>query len=322
MVDADLRSISPEWIQLLVAPVLERGYDYVAPYYLRHKYDGTITNSIVYPLTRALYGERVRQPIGGDFGFSGRLAGHYLGKPVWDTDVARYGIDIWMTTTAICDGFKVCQSFLGTKLHDAKDPGADLSAMLVQVLGTVFSLMETYEPSLDRVNESRETPVMGFRFPGGRGADRRRCQPAGAATSGPASPTSGRVGDRRRRGGPATPGAARLSGPRQRSGWRTTSGCAWCVRFAVGYHHRLMDRQHLVRLVPAALHGARRVVRGAKSQRATRRRRGAAGAALHGLRVGETVPGRAVACASRETAGDPDTPTSDSPKEVRSCGRH
>jgi hypothetical protein len=164
VVDADLRSISPEWIQLLVSPVLEHGYDYVAPYYLRHKYDGTITNSIVYPLTRALYGERVRQPIGGDFGFSGRLAGHYLRKSVWDSDVARYGIDIWMTTTAICDGFRVCQSFLGTKLHDAKDPGADLSAMLVQVLGTVFSLMETYEPIWTRVTESRDTPVMGFRF--------------------------------------------------------------------------------------------------------------------------------------------------------------
>jgi hypothetical protein len=164
VVDSDLRSISPEWIQLLAAPILEHGYDYVAPYYLRHKYDGTITNSIVYPLTRALYGERVRQPIGGDFGFSGRLASHYLGKPVWDSDVARYGIDIWMTTTAICDGFKVCQSFLGSKLHDAKDPGADLGAMLVQVLGTVFSLMETYEPIWVQVRASRETPLMGFQF--------------------------------------------------------------------------------------------------------------------------------------------------------------
>ena len=63
-------------------------------------------NNIVYPLTRALYRQRVRQPIGGDFGLSGRLAAHYLLQDVWDTDVARPSIDIWMTTTAICDGFK------------------------------------------------------------------------------------------------------------------------------------------------------------------------------------------------------------------------
>ena len=164
VVDSDLRSITPEWIQLLLEPVLQRGVDYVAPYYLRHKYDGTITNSIVYPLTRALYGLRVRQPIGGDFGLSGRLASHYLTRPVWETDVARYGIDIWMTTTAVCEEFRVCQAFLGAKIHDAKDPGADLSDMLVQVVGTVFSLMETYEVVWAGVAGSIETPLVGFRF--------------------------------------------------------------------------------------------------------------------------------------------------------------
>ncbi len=148
--DADLRSITPEWIELLIKPVLEEGYDYVAPYYMRHKYDGTITNTIVYPLTRALYGKRIRQPIGGDFGFSGRLASFYLDKDVWESDVARFGIDIWMTTTAVANGFKICQAFLGAKIHDAKDPGADLSAMLHQVVGSVFDLMEEYAPDLAR----------------------------------------------------------------------------------------------------------------------------------------------------------------------------
>src|SRR6185503_15400345 len=140
VVDADLRSITPEWVQLLIGPILEQDYDYVAPFYLRHKYDGTITNNIVYPLTRALYGQRVRQPIGGDFGISGRLAAHYLTKDVWHTDVARFGIDIWMTTTAIAERYRICQSFLGAKIHDAKDPGSDLSAMLTQVVGAVFNL--------------------------------------------------------------------------------------------------------------------------------------------------------------------------------------
>jgi hypothetical protein len=54
VVDSDLRSIRPEWFDLLLRPVLDREFDYIAPYYKRHKYDGTITNSIVYPLTRAL----------------------------------------------------------------------------------------------------------------------------------------------------------------------------------------------------------------------------------------------------------------------------
>ena len=93
VVDSDLRSILPEWIELLAGPILKGGFDYVSPRYERHKYDGTITNSIVYPLTRALYGQDVRQPIGGDFGFSGRLAAHFVRRPVWETSVARFGID-------------------------------------------------------------------------------------------------------------------------------------------------------------------------------------------------------------------------------------
>jgi hypothetical protein len=151
-------------MQLLVAPVLEHGFDYVAPYYLRHKYDGTITNAIVYPLTRSLYGARVRQPIGGDFGLSGKLASRYLSKPVWDSDVARYGIDVWMTTTAICEGFRVCQAFLGAKIHDAKDPGADLSEMFTQVVATVFGLMETYESCWRAAGDSEPVPLVGFPF--------------------------------------------------------------------------------------------------------------------------------------------------------------
>src|SRR4030066_1113047 len=87
VVDSDLRSITPEWVELLLKPVIESGFDYVAPLYHRNKYDGTITNSIVYPLTRALYGKQVRQPIGGDFGFSGKLAEFYLTKDVCETDV-------------------------------------------------------------------------------------------------------------------------------------------------------------------------------------------------------------------------------------------
>jgi hypothetical protein len=164
VVDSDLRSVTPEWVDLLITPVLRHDYDFVAPLYHRHKYDGTITNSIVYPLTRALYGARVRQPIGGDFGFSGRMAEHYLGHDVWSSHVARFGIDIWMTTTAITGSFKVAQSFLGAKIHDAKDPSVDLSDMLVQVTGAVLALMGDHADRWKNVVDSQPVPTFGFQY--------------------------------------------------------------------------------------------------------------------------------------------------------------
>lgn len=163
VVDSDLRSITSDWIHYLVDPVLTKGYQFVAPVYLRHKYDGTITNNIVYNLTRALYGKRIRQPIGGDFALSRDVAKFYIEQQdVWDTDVAHYGIDIWMTTNAINQGFRICQSNLGAKIHDAKDPGQHLGAMFRQVIWTLFSLMEHYENKWKEIQGSEPVETFGF----------------------------------------------------------------------------------------------------------------------------------------------------------------
>ena len=72
LIDGDLTSVKPEWIGKLLTPIKE-GYDEVIPLYLRHPYDGVITNQIAYPLTTVLYGKEIRQPIGGEFSLSNRI---------------------------------------------------------------------------------------------------------------------------------------------------------------------------------------------------------------------------------------------------------
>jgi hypothetical protein len=162
VVDSDLRSILPEWIELLAGPIVKGGYDYVAPLYSRYKYDGTITNTVTYPLTRALYGNRIRQPIGGDFGVSGDLVRHYLELDDWTDDISKFGIDIWMTTSALTGGFAVCQARLGAKVHDPKDPGADLGPMFRQVVGTILRLAATHPENWLQIHGSHDVPAYGF----------------------------------------------------------------------------------------------------------------------------------------------------------------
>jgi glycosyltransferase involved in cell wall biosynthesis len=162
VVDADLKSITPEWIQYLGEPLFS-GMNYVAPIYVRHKYDGSITNHVAYPLLRTLFGLRVRQPIGGDFGFSGRLARAYLSEKLWNDAVSNFGIDIWMTTTAIARRFKVCQAFLGSpKSHRAKDPSKDLGPMFTQVVSTLFDLMIDFEYLWKDTFDTHPTSIYGF----------------------------------------------------------------------------------------------------------------------------------------------------------------
>jgi hypothetical protein len=161
VMDSDLRSVTPDWVKALASPVLAQEIDFVSPFYIRHKYDATITNNIARALTQALYGRRLKQPIGGDFGLSPRVLQALTKEDVWETDVARFGVDIWMTTIAICGGFKVAETPLGAKIHDPKDPAASLGPMFRQVVGTLFRMMKSYEAVWKSVQGSQEVPLLG-----------------------------------------------------------------------------------------------------------------------------------------------------------------
>ncbi|MBM3302187.1 MAG: glycosyl transferase family 2, partial [Deltaproteobacteria bacterium] len=163
VVDADLRSITNNWVKMLVEPLLQGGFDLVTPIYTRYKYDGTITNNIVYNLCQAVFGKKIRQPIGGDFAFSRSLVNFYADQDVWETDVARFGIDIWLTVEAISNEFRICQAHLGRKIHDAKDPSEHLGPMFRQVVSTLFALMEETEGYWKTKLGAEDVPVFGER---------------------------------------------------------------------------------------------------------------------------------------------------------------
>ncbi|MEM3550029.1 MAG: glycosyltransferase [Candidatus Bathyarchaeia archaeon] len=164
LLDADLRSIKTEWIKLLLKP-LERDEGLVTPLYRRYKYDGTITNLIIYPFTRAIYGIRVRQPIGGEFGISRALIERLLASPLWDNPYTpRFGIDVFITHTAIALKFHVVEAWLGVKIHDAKDPTKHLAPMFRQVVGSMFSIMELYESRWRSIKGSCPVPVVKNQF--------------------------------------------------------------------------------------------------------------------------------------------------------------
>lgn len=165
VLDSDLRSITPDWVKAIASPILDQGFDFASPFYVRHKYDATITNNVARALTQALYGKRLRQPIGGDFGLSPRLMALLCKEDVWETDVAKFGIDIWMTTIALCEGMKVCETCLGSKVHDPKDPAASLAPMFRQVVGTIFEMMRRYERVWKNVDGSQPVPLSGDVLP-------------------------------------------------------------------------------------------------------------------------------------------------------------
>jgi len=167
IVSPDLESITPEWIEGLVRPIYKEKFDLVTPIYHRHKFDGLLIKNIIAPMIRALYGVRIREPVGGEFALSGRLACHYLEQDVWREEVAHSGTEIWMTTSAVVDGFKVCQSFLGPKSHAPKSSAQNIVGTIQRVVGALFRCMEIQESYWLSRTETQPVPVFGFEYSSG-----------------------------------------------------------------------------------------------------------------------------------------------------------
>jgi glycosyltransferase involved in cell wall biosynthesis len=162
VVDANLKSITPRWIKNLGEPLF-KNFGFVAPLYVRHKYDGILTNNLVYPLIRALYGRRVRQPMGGEFGFSDHMVDIFSKSEDLNETISQFGIDIWMCTMAIANNVPICQSYMGRpKVHKPKDPEEGLGETFFHVIRTIFEMMISLRKIWKGKIWSKPTAIMGF----------------------------------------------------------------------------------------------------------------------------------------------------------------
>ena len=161
LVDGDLTSIRPSWIKSLLAPIME-GRDLCVPFYLRHPLDGVITNQLAYPLTTTLYGKEVRQPIGGEFSFSRKFLERILEHPLFPSD---FGIDIFLTTVGVAEGFSVAETVLGKKEHTSTrhytEPAKLLVPMYYQVTTRLFELFLFYQEKAKETREVHSIPRYG-----------------------------------------------------------------------------------------------------------------------------------------------------------------
>ena len=144
VLNADATGITPESIAALVRPVRDQQYDYVAPVYRRHPLDGPLVTQLVRPLMRAAYGWQVREPVAPEFGCSSRFITHCLEQDVWDTELGRVGIDLWVTGEALARGFRCCQ--VGLNPHPPGPPRASFGELFEQVVRSSFDCLERHAP--------------------------------------------------------------------------------------------------------------------------------------------------------------------------------
>ncbi len=146
LMDGDLLSIKPGWIQTISNPIIYGRSDLTVPYYIRDKNDGVITNNLVYPFTRAVYGIDIRQPIAGEFALSKNLYEVLREHPLFPPD---FGVDIFIVTVAAAEGMKVKEGLYSLKIHESTtrylEPEKFLIPMFRKVTGSMFELAKHYE---------------------------------------------------------------------------------------------------------------------------------------------------------------------------------
>ena len=110
------QGIQPRWINSLYRP-LTLGSDFVLPVFTRPPEAKRAADQLVIPLLVALYGYRLREPLGGVYGMRGEILHIFLQDTnlFADTDIGNYGIDIFLTIAAIVHEVKICQANLGIR---------------------------------------------------------------------------------------------------------------------------------------------------------------------------------------------------------------
>jgi len=139
--DADIVNLTPEWVDLLVEPVVERACDMSRGYYRRAEYDGAVTKLVAKPLAGVFFPEiaHFNQPLSGEICATTELFKNVIKEKDCPDG---WGIDIWLLIEAAMRDFKIQEIYLGTKVHASRQDYlvdvVKLAKMAEQVSLTTF----------------------------------------------------------------------------------------------------------------------------------------------------------------------------------------
>jgi glucosylglycerate synthase len=149
------------WIANLLRPAYRQDFAFVAPLYSRTKFQGLLARNLLYPMSRAVFGLRIREMYSDEWGFSGRLATECLGQNLWADEAVRARPEAWMAVSAICTGMKCCQSFLGPKAPPPPGSGPDIVETIRQTVGNLFWCFETFQEHWMDRSGTEAVPTFG-----------------------------------------------------------------------------------------------------------------------------------------------------------------
>jgi glucosylglycerate synthase len=154
LLHSDLALFRQDALQALISPVLENNCDLVLPVYPSRKFEGLLNYSVLVPLTRSLYGKRVRYPLAADIGCSSRMVARLAQEQGGANPL------LWPATLAALDEYQLCQVNVDIS-HSTQTEGLELSTVLTSLVGAAFAEMEKYAAQWQRVRGSHPMTSWG-----------------------------------------------------------------------------------------------------------------------------------------------------------------
>ncbi len=133
-VDADMESIQPDWITLLIQPIIRGETDICKAEYKRGPTDAPVTKLVAKPLLKALYPNLdVHMPLEGEIAARKSTFEKLEFREDW-------GIDVGLVISAHKQGFRIKNVFLGEKIHKPSyiEDIAELTPMAENIIKAIL----------------------------------------------------------------------------------------------------------------------------------------------------------------------------------------
>ena len=159
VVEARAPGITPEWIPSLLTPILG-GNDIALACYQRSAYSSALSDNLLYPFLRVFFNTDLREPFANEFALSGPLAADLAGRDVWETDITRFGINVWLAVQALAEDRRVVQVGLGHRGDNSGEPGLPLDLRFLHTIGTLFRLLTVHRRIWQSPPVPRHVPLV------------------------------------------------------------------------------------------------------------------------------------------------------------------
>jgi len=134
-------SLSPSALRDLANAVSDSPCDLAIPHYLLPPNAGLVNSAILYPLTRALFGSRIRFPLAIDMAFSVRMAERLAAAAQRLVNLNQPDAILWPVSEAAVTGLGVEEVDVGNRvLPQPAEP--NINAILSLVTGSLFADIE------------------------------------------------------------------------------------------------------------------------------------------------------------------------------------